>query len=145
MPWKMIKGYRYYYKHNRVDGRFVSTCIGRGELAELMAGRAENARMRRSSEAIGRRDERDRERELSDWFDRIESMASALMVAAGYRKHHRSEWRKAAPRGAPRPMRKSPIAATPPPMWTGEIRLDPGRRGFRKRCQFIFRTFEKMN
>lgn len=94
MPWKSIRDMQYYYLQHKIDGRVRSAYIGRGELAELMAARAESARLARAADSQRRRDERDRERELREWFERIESVANAAMVAAGYRKHHRSEWRK---------------------------------------------------
>ena len=37
---------------------------------------------------------RDRDREFADWFARVEGVAAAALMAAGFRRHHRSEWRR---------------------------------------------------
>jgi hypothetical protein len=94
MPWE--RGY--YYSARKVRGRVVREYFGRGEIAELMAEwDALHGEERRQAAAASRT----RMAELDDLeaavatADRaLEVAAHAALMAAGYRRHKRGEWRK---------------------------------------------------
>lgn len=97
MGWKTINGRRYFYKSDRVGGRVKTTYIGAGDLGTLMAGLIETDRVTRAVEREREREERERsdaeERAVSDWFDDVQAMADAAMIAAGFHKH-KGQWRR---------------------------------------------------
>jgi hypothetical protein len=90
-------GRPYYYKSVRRRGRVTSEYQGAGEAAVLMA---------RLDAADRRRDEDRREdwkaevermeaeeRANAEMFDRVQSLADAALVAAGFHRHKR-QWRR---------------------------------------------------
>jgi hypothetical protein len=95
MGWDM-RGY--YYRVRRVGGKVVRQYVGRGPLADLVAAADESDRLirdqdREAAKAVSA--------ELSDLEDGlrgldelVEAVARALLLAAGYRRHKRGEWRK---------------------------------------------------
>jgi hypothetical protein len=98
MGWKPIKGRSYFYRSVREGDRVRSEYVGAGETASLVALLIASERDQKEAERQAWKAERDQadaeERELADWCDRIEALASAVMVAAEYHRHHRGEWRK---------------------------------------------------
>jgi hypothetical protein len=97
MGWKLINGREYYYRCERVEGRVETTYFGAGELglgAELLDA---ELRAERDAEREAARVEREEaaaeERAVAEWFDGIQAVADAAMVAAGYHKH-KGQWRK---------------------------------------------------
>jgi hypothetical protein len=97
MGWKQINGRQYYYKSERVGGRVQSTYYGSGELASLVATLDTEAREEREAERRDRRAEREQadaeERAVAEWFDEVQAVADAAMIAAGFHKH-RGQWRR---------------------------------------------------
>src|SRR5206468_392573 len=96
MGWKQINGHSYYYRSVREGDRVRTEYVGGGEAASLIAQLDGIDRDRRETERWDRRAERDRaeaeDRELADWFERVEAVATGALLAAGYHKH-RGQWR----------------------------------------------------
>lgn len=95
---KNVKNNQYYYYSIRDGDRVRSLYVGRDELARLVADRDTQKRMemRRQRQAERARREADQaeDRAVAEWFARVERLADATLIAAGFRKHHRSEWRR---------------------------------------------------
>jgi hypothetical protein len=89
---------RYYSRSRKVNGRVVREYCGVGEVAELAA----------QMDAINRADreaEREAQRALKAELDALDAgvkeldeladlLARAALLAAGYRRHKRGEWRR---------------------------------------------------
>jgi hypothetical protein len=97
MGWKTINGRRYFYKSEREGGRVKSTYFGSGESGSLMAEWIAVERLEREAEREQLREEREEsdaeERAISDWFDGVQAVADAGMIAAGFHKH-KGQWRR---------------------------------------------------
>jgi hypothetical protein len=97
MGWKMINGRRYFYKSEREGGRVKSTYFGAGESGLLMAEWIEIERLERAAEREREREDREEsdaaERAISGWFDGVQAVADAVMLAAGFYKH-KGQWRR---------------------------------------------------
>jgi hypothetical protein len=92
------KSGRYYTRSKRVNGRVVREYVGGGHAGELAARldaleREERAVARRCARA-----ERKRMVELDAQLDELNELADLLaraaLLAAGYVRHNRGEWRK---------------------------------------------------
>jgi hypothetical protein len=98
MGWKIINGHRCYCRSVREGGEVRSEYFGRGERAAVFAQTDELARMERAVEREERRQEREQadaeEREVREWFDRIEDFARVALLAAGFH-NHKGPWRRA--------------------------------------------------
>jgi hypothetical protein len=94
MGLKRIGNGTYYYKSVREGGRVRSEYRGRGPFAELYALLGEQSRLRRAAERQVRQAVEEQEHEIVEWFDDVEAVARLALTAAGYRRHHRGEWRK---------------------------------------------------
>ncbi len=88
----------YYSRSRKVNGRVVREYVGSGRVAELAAqldAIAREKREARRAEARARRAEVDAlDAPLDALNDLAELVASAALVAAGFRQHKRGEWRK---------------------------------------------------
>ena len=97
MGWKTINGRRYYYKSERGGNTVKSTCFGAGEASTLMAEMAALERLERAADREDLRKQQDEfmteEAAVSEWFDGIQTVADAAMIAAGFHKHKR-QWRR---------------------------------------------------
>jgi hypothetical protein len=97
MGWKSINGRRYFYKSEREGGRVKSTYFGAGEVSSLMAQWFALERLERAAQRERMREEREEadaeERAVSGWFDDVQAVADAAMVAAGFHKH-KGQWRR---------------------------------------------------
>jgi hypothetical protein len=97
MGWKTINGHRYFYKLEREGGRVKSTYFGARESGSLMAEWIALERLERAEERERLREDREEsdaaERAISDWFDGVQAVAEAAMVAAGLHKH-KGQWRR---------------------------------------------------
>ena len=97
MGWKTRGNGRYFYQSQRVDGRVVTSYVGR-------ASKGEKA----EAEAIRQRQEQERERALirakqADYMksmvtpiDAVEAaqrLMNAALIASGFYRHDSSEWR----------------------------------------------------
>ena len=97
MPWKKRGRYRYYYKNERVGRRVVSHYIGRGELAGLVEAQVEAGKRLRTSERrlkALREAPTPADRDLEELSASAELLVRVSLIAAGYHRHHRGEWRK---------------------------------------------------
>ena len=98
MGWKQINGRSYYYRSIREGGRVRSEYVGAGEAASLVALLVASDRDQKKTERQDWKAERDQadaeDRELAEWCDGVEAVAEAVMILAGYHRHHRGEWRK---------------------------------------------------
>jgi hypothetical protein len=97
MGWKRINGREYYYRCEREGGRVTTTYFGAGELgmaAELLDAELRAEREAEREEARVEREEADaEERAIAEWFDGVQAVADAAMVAAGFHKH-KGQWRR---------------------------------------------------
>jgi len=99
MGWeKRERGGPYYTRSRKINGRVVREYIGGGQLGKLAAEADALERRRREEEAEARRAERDRlealESPVAKLYEITEALARATLLAAGYHRHNRSEWRK---------------------------------------------------
>ena len=99
MAWETRNGGgRYYTRSRRVNGRVVREYIGTGPLAELIAAqdverRAERVKRRQAWNA--RKDDFERVSGLVDrCTEGVSALTTAVLVNAGFYRHHRGEWRK---------------------------------------------------
>ena len=92
------RGGRYYTRSRKVGGRVVREYVGGGRVAELAAA-LDAAERRERAEA------RQRLREaaaadaaafaaLTELGCVLDGLAAAFLIGAGYRRHHRGEWRR---------------------------------------------------
>jgi hypothetical protein len=97
MAWKTINGRRYYYKSERAGGRVKSTYFGAGETGYLMAEMAALERLERAADREELREQREEymaeETAVSEWFDGVQAVADAAMIAAGFHKR-KGQWRR---------------------------------------------------
>src|SRR5262245_44971240 len=97
MPWHQQGTRTYYYRSVRIDGHPVRRYVGAGPAAELAAAVDELRRLNREIEARERQVEQARLREaeapLLALCEGVELLTRAALVAAGYRRHDRGEWR----------------------------------------------------
>jgi hypothetical protein len=98
-PWeKRERGGLYYTRSRKEDGRVVREYVGIGALGEIAALEDEYERRRRELEAAFWKEERESLDQLVAPVDELceaaEVLARAALLAAGYRRHNRGEWRK---------------------------------------------------
>jgi hypothetical protein len=98
MPWREVRGGRYYYRCRRVGGRPVQLHLGRGAAAELAAAADALRRVERAVERDERKAEQARwESALAPLLELCRAadlLARATLMLAGYRPHARSSWRR---------------------------------------------------
>ena len=99
MGWETrARGGRYYTRSRKVGGRVVREYVGMGRVAELAA-------MLDAAERRERTAARQRLREaeaadapafaaLAELGAAFDGLAAAFLIGAGYRRHHRGEWRR---------------------------------------------------
>ena len=98
-PWESReRGGLYYTRSRKVDGRVVREYVGGGVLGELAAQMDAEERRRREDDAAAWRKERERLEGLADLLDEfcedVETVTRAALLAAGFRRHKRGEWRR---------------------------------------------------
>ena len=98
-PWeRRERGGPYYTRSRKEGGRVVREYVGGGVLGEIAHLEDESERRRREEEASSWKEERERLEGLMAPVDELcevaEVLARAALVAAGYRRHNRGEWRK---------------------------------------------------
>jgi hypothetical protein len=85
------------YKSERVGGQVKSTYFGAGESGTLMANMVAFERLERAAEREQLREEREEseaeETAILEWFDGVQAVADAAMIAAGFHKH-KGQWRR---------------------------------------------------
>ncbi len=89
---------RYYTRSRKIRGRVVREYVGAGALAGLVAQMDWIERQVREAKRAARRAERVELDELDGSMDQmcqeVELLARAALVAAGFHRHKRGEWRK---------------------------------------------------
>jgi hypothetical protein len=97
MAWKTINGRRYYYKSEREGNKVKSTYFGAGEVGTLMAEMVALERLERAADREELREQREEfmaeETVVSEWFDGVQAVADAAIIAAGFHKH-KGQWRR---------------------------------------------------
>ena len=88
----------YYYRVCKENGRVVREYVGRGHVAQLIAEMDELQREERNLKRAADRQERIQVHALTDQLDKLDKLADlaarAALLAAGFHKHNRGEWRK---------------------------------------------------
>jgi hypothetical protein len=88
----------YYYRVHKVNGRVVREYVGRGPAGELAAQLDALERHRRQQEARAlRREKRDLDAldaDLKAVTETADLLACAALLAAGFHRHKRGEWRR---------------------------------------------------
>ena len=89
---------RYYTRSRKVNGRVVREYVGAGPVAELAAqldalDRAQREAVREAQRAIDA-ELAEIDGPLNELDTLAEGLARAALLAAGYRRHKRGEWRK---------------------------------------------------
>jgi hypothetical protein len=95
-------GRSYYYTAERVGGRVVKHYIGSGRVAAIAAQltatwRAERTAERDAERAADRRARKelaDLDAALAPLDELADLLARAALLAAGFHRHHRGEWRR---------------------------------------------------
>ena len=99
MAWeKRERGGLYYTRSRKVNGKVLREYVGGGVLGEIAALEDECERRRREEEADFWKEEREQLEALAAPVDELceaaETIAWAVLLAAGFRRHNRSEWRR---------------------------------------------------
>jgi hypothetical protein len=99
MGWeKRERGGLYYTRSRKVGGRVVREYVGGGILGHLAALQDAQERRRREQEAALWKKERDRLEALVAPIEQLcevaEILSKAVLLAAGFRRHQRGEWRR---------------------------------------------------
>jgi hypothetical protein len=99
MAWeRRERGGLYYTRSRKVNGKVVREYVGGGVLGEIAALEDERERRRREEEAAFWKEEREQLEALVAPVDELceaaETIAWAVLLAAGFRRHNRSEWRR---------------------------------------------------
>ena len=100
MAWQVVDARKYYYRHRRVGGRPRTVYVGAAgsPAAELAAAADGLRRLGREAAARESHAERERHREaeapLLLLCELTDVLARAALVAAGYHRHDRGEWRR---------------------------------------------------
>jgi hypothetical protein len=89
---------RYYTRSKKVGGRVVREYVGTGRVAELAAELDAIGRQQREAERAAWRTERAElealDAPLDELNDLADLLAHAALLAAGFHRHKRGEWRK---------------------------------------------------
>jgi hypothetical protein len=91
------KGGPSYTRVRKVAGKVIRECFGRGPQAEREAALDAEKRAWREAQWTAQRAERAARRAADDPLlslcSQVDLLLKATLVTAGYRQHHRSEWR----------------------------------------------------
>jgi hypothetical protein len=89
---------RYYTRSKKVNGRVVREYVGTGYVAELAAQldavERERKNLERAETHMGKLASEALDESLQELNDLAELLARAALVAAGFHRHKRGEWRK---------------------------------------------------
>jgi hypothetical protein len=104
MAWEnRARGGPYYTRSQKLNGKVVREYVGSAVLGEIAARMDAEERLRREEEAATWREEQERLEELAGLVDElceaVETVVRATLLAAGFRRHKRGEWRRRRDRG----------------------------------------------
>lgn len=92
------RGGRYYTRSRKLGGRVVREYVGTGRVAELAAALDATERRERAATQERLREAAARDAPafaaLADLGAVLNGLAAAFLIEAGYRRHHRGEWRR---------------------------------------------------
>jgi hypothetical protein len=96
MGWETRDGRDYYYRKRRVGGQVVSVYVGGGLIGTLAAREDAHATHKRRAERDTRAspDVAAMDDALAAFAEYTDALATAHLLAHGYHRHHRGEWRK---------------------------------------------------
>src|SRR5215203_2249945 len=99
MGWeKRERGGPYYTRSKKINGRVVREYVGGGLLGRTAADVDARERQRREEEVEARQTERERLEALDGPVAKLceitEALSRAALLAGGYHRHNRGEWRK---------------------------------------------------
>jgi hypothetical protein len=98
-PWeRRERGGLYYTRSRRVNGQVVREYVGGGLLGQLAARLDAEEHRKRQQELAAWKEERERIEALTapveELCEAAEILARAALLASGYHRHNRGEWRK---------------------------------------------------
>jgi hypothetical protein len=101
MAWERRGNGLYYYRSKRVNGKVVKEYVGAGPVASMVADAEATARQVDDMLHSERRAKQEESRErfeavdapISDFNEAAQVLAKAALLAAGYHRHERGEWR----------------------------------------------------
>jgi hypothetical protein len=98
-PWeRRERGGLYYTRSRKEGGKVIREYVGGGLIGELAARMDAEERRLREEEKTGRREEHERLDALvasvEELCEAAEVIARAALIASGYHRHNRGEWRK---------------------------------------------------
>lgn len=98
MGWeRRDRGGSYYTRSRKVNGKVVREYVGGGVVGEIAALEDAQARCEREEQEQFDREERERSDVLTEHIEQLceeaETLARSALIAAGYRRHDRGEWR----------------------------------------------------
>jgi hypothetical protein len=89
---------QYYYRHAWIDGRSVRSYVGAGEVGEKAATADALRRIEKAIEVRQQRQEQERraaaEAPLARLCEQMDLLVQAALLAAGFHRHDRGEWRR---------------------------------------------------
>jgi hypothetical protein len=98
MSWHMVGTRRYYYVTERVGGKPLRRYVGKGQVGETAAAIADLRRLERviKTRELVAEEERLRQADapLKELCESLDVLARAALVAAGYFRHDRGNWRR---------------------------------------------------
>ena len=100
MAWQAVDGRKYYYRHRRVGGRPRTVYVGAAgsRAAELAAADDDLRRLQQEAAARERHAEQARQREVEGPLVRLcavsDVLTRAALLASGFHRHHRGQWRR---------------------------------------------------
>ncbi len=97
MPWEDRRGHKYFYLARRINGKPRRLYFGNGCAAELASATEQSRRLDREIKARQEKEERATQTEAHaplHWLCEVtDILARASLVACGYYRHDRGEWR----------------------------------------------------
>ena len=98
MPWEQRGNQTYYYRSRKIAGRVVKEYVGGGLVGALAAREDEERRRKRDAQRAALQADRDAFEAAEAAYDAFawaaDALMSAALVAAGYHRHDRGQWRK---------------------------------------------------
>jgi len=98
MAWETRGDQQYFYHKRRVNGRVVSEYYGAGWFGQAVKAHYLGLRAcdgydldRRNRQ---RKEQADLDRQLADLGHQVRDFVAGVLLASGYRQHHRGEWRR---------------------------------------------------